>query len=248
MKSEISCVIITKNEAHNIRRCLESVKWMDEVIVVDSGSEDETVAICKSMGCKVIEIEWMGYGKTKGFAVKQAKHDWVFSIDADEEMTPELRQRVEKILSSTDAVQGYYVRERTFYLGRLIRFSGWGSEYHLRLFNRNYGNYNEKELHESIRLKGEKARIEEHLLHYSYPSIEVHLRKINLYTTLGAQQLKAKGRSSSILSALIRGKLRFIKTYFLYGGFLDGREGLCLALISAYGVSFKYLKLWKMTR
>lgn len=248
MKKKISCVIITKNEEANIGRCLESVKWMDEIVVVDSGSEDETVAICKKYGCRVIETSWMGFGGTKRFAVEQATYDWIFSIDADEEMTPQLRETIQTLLCQSDAAAGYYVKRRSFYLQRLIRFSGWNRDCPLRFFNRKFGNFNEKKVHESVRISAPKKYIENALLHYTYPTIESHLKKMDLYSSLGAQQLKEKGRRSSVLTAILRGKIRFLKMYILQGGFLDGTAGLILALNSAYGVYLKYLKLWKMSK
>ena len=249
MKNKISCVIITKNEEANIGRCLESVKWMDEIVVVDSGSTDRTVEICHSFGCKVIETEWRGFGKTKKFAVEQATNDWIFSIDADEEMTAQLRETIQGLLAETDLAAGYYVKRRSFYLDKLIRFSGWNRDYPLRFFNRRFGNFNEKAVHESVRISAAKKNyIESCLLHYTCPTIEFHLQKINLYSTLGAQHLFEKGRRSSMPAAIIRGKIKFLKMYILQGGFLDGVAGLILALNSAYGVYLKYLKLWKMTK
>ncbi|KAA3619698.1 MAG: glycosyltransferase family 2 protein [Calditrichaeota bacterium] len=248
MKNKISCVIVTKNEEHNIARCLESVKWMDEILVVDSESEDRTIEICQSFGCKISRQAWMGFGKTKAFAVTQAQHDWIFSIDADEEMTPELKDKLVRLLQENEPAAGYYIRRRSFYLGHLIRFSGWNRDYPLRFFNRKSGNFNEKEVHESVRINGPKSYIEECLLHYTYPTIESHLQKIDRYTTLGAQQLFENGKRASVISAIIRGKLKFLKMYILQAGILDGFAGLNLALISAFGVYLKYLKLWKLSR
>ncbi len=248
MKNKISCVIVTKNEQANICRCLQSVQWMDEILVLDSGSVDETVKICKEFGCKVVETEWMGFGKTKRFAVEQAKYDWIFSIDADEEMTTELRETLQQLLQTANPAAGYYIKRRSFYLGKRIRFSGWNRDYPLRFFNRKFGNFNEKEVHESVRIAAPKKNIEDCLLHYTYPTIESHIQKIDLYSTLGAQQLLAKGKQASVFTAVMRGKVKFLKIYILQAGFLDGLEGLVLALISAFGVYLKYLKLWELTR
>ncbi|MCA9733637.1 MAG: glycosyltransferase family 2 protein [Deferribacteres bacterium] len=247
MRHKISCVLITKNEAKNIARCLESVKWMDEIVVVDSESTDRTLEICKEFDCKIDRHEWMGFGKTKAYAVSLAENDWIFSIDGDEAMTPELRKTIENLLQSDERKAGYYIKRRTYYLDRLIRFSGWNRDYPLRFFNRTFGTFNEKEVHESVRINEQKEHIEEFLLHYSYPNISSHLQKIDRYSTLGAQQLYDKGKSVSFFSAILRGKMRFIKMYFLQCGILDGPEGFILALISAFGVTMKYLKLWKMT-
>ena len=248
MRQPISAVIISFNEEHTIARCLESVKWMDEVIVVDSGSTDGTVEICRQFGVNLLEAEWLGFGRTKQYAVEQARHDWIFSIDCDEEMTPVLRERIEEILAQPEQKNGYYVKRRSYYLTRLIKYSGWERDYPQRLFNRQHGTFNAKEVHESVRIPEPKGYIEEHLLHYSYPTIESHVAKINRYTSLGAEQLAEKGKSATPLSAFGRGLTKFFKMYLLQRGFLDGVEGFILAVISSFGVYLKYLKLWQITR
>ena len=247
MQTKISCVIIAKNEEHTIARCLESVKWMDEIIVVDTGSTDRTREICSQFDVQLFEIAWNGFGKAKQFAVEQATNDWVFSIDCDEEMTPELQKRIKDILSGPITVEGFTVKRRTFYLKRLIQHSGWNRDYPLRFFNKTCGTFNDNILHESVSLSGKKERIEEHLLHYSYPDIETHLEKMRPYTKMAAQQLADKGKKASLTSAFTHGFSKFIKMYFLQLGIFDGAEGLILAVISAFGVYLKYLRLWQLT-
>ena len=246
MKNRLSVTIITKNEEENIKRCLESVKWVDEIVVVDSGSSDKTVEICKDFGCKVIETDWKGFGKTKKFAVDSAKNDWIFSVDADEEVTYELKDRIKSILKSPK-YSGYRIKRSSFYLGRNIK-QCWNKDYPLRIFNRKYGNFNKKIAHESVELKGKIGTINERLLHYTYPNISSHIQKMDKYTELGAKQKSKEGKRITISGSIIRGGLKFIKMYFINRGFLDGKEGFILSLNSAFGVYLKYLKLWEIRK
>ncbi len=247
MANLFSVVIITKNEEHNIERCLKSVQWADEILVVDSGSIDQTVHICRKFNCRIIESEWLGYGRTKKLAVDSASHDWIFSIDADEEVTDELRAAIQKILEKPE-FHGFAVRRRSFYLGKMIRYCGWHRDYPLRLFNRQSGNFNEKAVHESVRVTGKVGRIEALLLHYTYPSIQSHIVKMNRYAELGARNLWEKGKSSTIASAILRSFAKFLKMYIVQMGFLDGKIGFLLSYHSAFGVYLKYVKLWEMRR
>ncbi len=246
--NKLSAVLIVKNEAHQIERCLSALQWVDELVVVDTGSDDDTVNVCKRYNCRLIETEWLGFGKTKKRAVGEASHDWILSLDADEVVTPALKDKIEEILASPEKEKGYRIRRQSFYLGKHIRFSGWNRDYPLRLFDRRSGNFNDKAVHESVHVEGKTGVIEEPLWHYPYPDLETHIRKINRYTTLGAQMLREKHKSVSVFSALVRAKLKFLKMYVLQAGFLDGKVGLILALNSAYSVYLKYLKLWQLNK
>src|SRR5690554_1020525 len=248
MPEKVSCVSIAKNEQNTISRCLDSVGWMDEIIVVDTGSTDHTVEICHQYGVKVFEIKWTGFGNAKRFAVEQASYDWIFSIDCDEVMTSDLQKKIRRILEQPELFEGYCIKRCTYYLGKQINWCGWNHDYPLRLFNRKYGTFNNAIVHESVCLCGRKGRIEEHLLHYSYPDIKTHISKINHYTELGAKRLLEKGKKSSPVAAYEHGLVKFIKMYFIQQGFLDGIEGLILAIVSAFGVHLKYLKLWQKKR
>lgn len=247
MNNKLSVTIITKNEEKNIQRCLNSVKWADEIVVVDSGSTDKTVSICENFGCKVIKTEWKGFGKTKKFAVDNASYNWIFSIDADEEVTKELKDHIQKILSYPKA-RCYKLKRRSYYLGKKIQYCGWNNDYPLRLFNRKYGNFNEKIVHESVQLTGRVDRIESELVHYTYPTLESHVNRMIKYAELSAKQKFKNGKSVTICGAIIRSLIKFIKMYFFQLGLLDGKHGLLLSLNSSYGVFLKYLKLWEMNR
>ncbi|MBD3226344.1 MAG: glycosyltransferase [Caldithrix sp.] len=241
----LSAVIITKNEEDNIERCLQSLDWVDEIVVVDSGSTDRTAEICRERGCRLIESAWLGFGKTKQLAVLQATHDWVLSIDADEQVTDALRDQIIKNLSESPSVTGYRIQRRSYYLGKLIRFSGWNKDYPLRLFNKQFGNFNDHQVHEYVDLQGNTSVIDSHLLHYPYKSIALHVQKLNRYAQLGAAEAYKKGQRSTPLHAILSAKFKFIKMYLLKAGILDGYAGLVLAVNSAYGVYLKYIQLWQ---
>lgn len=245
---KLSTVIITKNEEHNIRDCLESIQWSDEIIVVDSGSTDDTVNICREMGCKVIESKWLGFGPTKQLAVDSAENDWILSMDADERISEALAKTIKRILSDQIPACGYRINRDSYYLGKLIRFSGWQKDRPLRFFNKKYGRFNDKIVHESVKIEGEIGFIKETILHFPYPDVNTHIDKINRYSSLGAQKLYEKNSTVCLAGIIFRGLFKFIKMYFLRFGFLDGLHGLVLAIISSFGVSLKYLKLWQLNR
>jgi glycosyltransferase involved in cell wall biosynthesis len=244
---KISITIITYNEERNIDRCLNSIQWADEIIVVDSGSTDQTLAICRQYHCKVIQKPWSGFGSMKHFAVDAASHDWIFSIDADEKMTDGLKSTIQQILKEPQCA-GYRIKRISYYLDKKIYYSGWNHDYPLRLFNRKYGNFNDKPIHESVKLSGKSDRIEEALLHYPYPTIASHVQKMNQYAELTAGWLTQNRKSSSLAMAILSSMIKFLKMYFLQMGFLDGKIGFVLAYNSAFGVYLKYIKLWEIIK
>ena len=247
MKNKISTVIITKNEEANIVRCLKSISWVDEIVVVDSYSQDNTVEICRKYNCKVIQNKWMGFGKNKKLAVEQASNSWILSIDADEEVTEALKLMIEKILEDPK-FNGYNIKRTSFYLGKKIKYCGWNRDFPLRLFNKKFGNFNEKEVHESVKIIGEKRQIESPLFHYTYPTINSHIRKMNLYSELSAAELINKGKHYSILSSVIFGIAKFVNMYFIKLGILDGKVGFILCYNSAFGIYLKYVKTWRIKK
>ncbi|MCD6376533.1 MAG: glycosyltransferase family 2 protein [Caldisericaceae bacterium] len=239
---KVSAVIITLNEEQNIERCLRSLDWVDEIVVVDSGSQDKTIKICQRFGARVIETEWLGFGRTKYFAVEQASHDWIFSIDADEEVSSALKARLQKILQNPDPQMAYRIKRQAYYLEHAVRYSGWQKDYPLRLFNRRFGNFNLRSVHESVDFKGKVQRIEEPIHHYTYPTISSHIQKMDRYTNLSAAEAD---KSVTIAGSLLRAIFRFFKMYFLKGGILDGKIGFVLCFNSAFGIYLKYIKLWE---
>ncbi len=245
MNNKLSVTIITKNEEKNIGRCLASVQWADEIIVVDSGSKDLTLKVCELYKCKVVQTKWQGFGKTKQFAVDLASNDWILSLDADEEVSESLKDKIINILKNPDK-KAYKIKRTSFYLGKEVKHCGWDKDFPLRLFNKKFARFNDKSVHESVQTKEKKGIIFEVIYHYSFPSLKIHLNKMIKYSELGAERLYKNGKKSSIGNAVFRGIFKFIKMYFLQSGYLDGKIGLLISFISGFGVSYKYFRLWEL--
>jgi glycosyltransferase involved in cell wall biosynthesis len=239
---KISVIIITKDEADNIRACLESVTWADEIIVVDSGSNDATVEICRELGVQVHEHDWPGFGLQKNRALSYATHEWVFSIDADERVTPELRSQLTKAIKE-DSEDGFYVPRLSQFCGRFIRHSGWYPDYVLRLFRRTKARFSDDMVHERVILEGHAGRLTSPLLHYSYLNLADVQRKTEQYAKAGAIQMFKSGRSASFADAPLRAGWAFVRTYLLRLGFLDGNAGFNIALMNARTTYLKYIQL-----
>ncbi len=242
--AKLSVILITKNEAANIRDCLESVSWADEIIVVDSGSSDDTVSLAREMGAKVYEhADWPGFGPQKNRALSYATHDWVLSIDADERATPELRDEIARVLESPQA-DGYEISRLSNFCGRFMLHSGWHPDYVLRLFRRDQGRFSDALVHESVQMSGKKGRLQYSLLHFSYADFEDVIGKLNNYSSAAATMLQQRGKKGGLGTALLHGFWAFFRTYFLRAGFLDGREGVMLAIMNAENSYYRYIKLW----
>ena len=239
----LSVIIITKNEAANIRACLESVAWADEIIAVDSGSTDDTVSICKAMGARVyVHADWQGFGQQKNRALNYATKDWVLSIDADERVTPELREELIQAMNEGCA-SGYYLPRLSQFCGALIHHSGWYPDYVLRLFKRDAGRFSDNLVHESVLLTGRTAKLKSPLSHYSYLTIDDVERKVEHYSTAAAQQMFQSGKQSNWLDAALRAGWAFVRTYVLRLGVLDGSAGWNIARMNARTTYLKYRKL-----
>ena len=240
--AKISVIIITKNESMNIRACLESVAWADEVIVVDSGSTDDTVAICKELGAQVYVHDWPGFGPQKNRALSYAKNEWVFSIDADERVTPELKTQLIKAMQ-TKNIDGFYVPRLSQFCGTFIRHSGWYPDYILRLFKKSQGRFSDDMVHERVIIKGAAKQLTSPLLHYTYLTKADVQRKTEQYAQAGALKMLGAGKKANILDAPIRAGWAFIRTYCLRLGFLDGIAGWGIALMNAKTTYLKYCQL-----
>ena len=243
----ISVSIITKNEERNIERCLKSVGWADEIIIVDSGSSDQTLDICKKYQCKIIHTEWLGFGLTKKIGVLHSRNDWILSIDADEVVSIELANKIQDIILSPSN-QCFKIKRNSFYLGKEIKYSGWQNDYPVRLFNKNFANFNEKKVHEKVVCSKSAAKVKLPIFHYTHTSIEQHLKKIDLYTSLGAQELLLDGKKVSFVYPFFSCAIKFIKVYIIRLGFMDGKEGLILSIFSSFYSFLKYIKLWALIR
>lgn len=244
----LSVIIITKNESQHIRRCLKSVSWADEIIVYDSGSEDETVNICKEFTTNVFISDWPGFGLQKQRALDKASYEWVLSIDADEEITEGLKTEILDAIKTT-AYQAFNIPFSSYYCGKLIKHGGWKSEYHTRLFRKSFCHFTPDVVHENIIINGKTGTLKNPISHNSYINQEEVLSKTNLYSTLGAEKLYKNGYKKSSLSiALLKGFWIFFRNYFIRAGFLDGAEGLMLAISIAEVTFYKYIKLRELSR
>jgi glycosyltransferase involved in cell wall biosynthesis len=245
----LSVVIITLNEEANLPRTLESVKWADEIVVLDAGSTDRTREIAESFHARFFVEPWKGFAAQKNSALQKATGDWVLSLDADEEVEPALGQEIRETLSKNPAESGFWIPRKNFFLGRWIRHGGFYPDPKLRLVRRGQGAFEERLVHEDLRIQGVTAKIQNHLLHHAYPTLDSYLEHMNRYSSLGAEMAVVKRQVGfSFLDIVIRPRLTFLYNYFLRGGFLDGREGLLLHLYHADYVSWKYAKAWERGR
>ncbi|MEQ1636858.1 MAG: glycosyltransferase family 2 protein [Methylococcales bacterium] len=241
----ISAIIITKNEEQHIARCLDSVAWVDEIVVLDSGSSDATVAICQQYTDKVYSTDWPGFGLQKQRALDKATGDWILSLDADEVVTPELRAEIELAVQS-EQVNGFEIPRLSSYCGRSMRHGGWWPDYVLRLFRHSKGQFTEHAVHERVVVQGKIDRLNSPFLHEAFINLDEVLVKVNHYSSLGAEQLYQRGVRSSLSMAIAKGVWMFIRTYLIKAACLDGRQGLMLAISNAEGTYYKYVKLLEL--
>lgn len=242
-KPQLSVIIITLNEADTIQDCLMSASWADEIIVVDAGSEDDTVSICKQFTDKVyINNEWQGFGPQKNLALGYATGKWILSIDADERITKALQAEITNELSLASA-NAYSIPRQSYYLGKRMRHGGWWPDYVVRLFRRSHGRFSNDIIHERVLFDGEAKRLRNPLEHNSFRSLDQVLEKVNRYSTEGARQAREKGRHGGLAKALLKGIWTFFRCYILRAGFLDGQEGFMAAVSNAEGTYYRYLKL-----
>ena len=254
----LSVAIITCNEEANLGRTLASVRWADEIVVVDSGSKDRTVAIAHSFGATVIEREWPGFAAQKNFALGVCTGTWILSLDADEELSPELQRQIRTLLATNPPVDAFRLKRRNLFLGRWMKHGGFYPDTKLRLFRRTAASFElppqfeERPVHETIAFDGAEATLDYDLIHHAYPTLETYLEHMNRYSTLGAELLVAKGRGSQswvafCLRVFYVPQLTFFWNYVVRLGFLDGREGLLLHLYQAVYTSWKYAKAWELS-
>jgi len=248
MTASLSVAIITRNDEANIRRTLESVRWADEIVVLDSGSTDRTVAICREYTDKVVPQEWLGYAGQKNAAIDRTHGSWVLSLDADEPVEPELAAEIRAIIASSEACDGYRIPRKTFFLGKWIRHGGWYPDYNLRLFRKGKGRFEDRVVHEAIRVAGSVGHTRHAILHYAYPDLESYLSTINRYSSLAVDVMAEKGipaAGTSSLNIVFRPVLTFLLKYVFRLGFLDGKHGLVLNMFHSYYVFAKYAKAWE---
>jgi glycosyltransferase involved in cell wall biosynthesis len=245
----ISVCIITFNEEENIRDCLESVKWVEEIIVVDSLSKDRTVEVCREYTDKVFQREWQGHVKQKNSALTYATKEWVLCLDADERVSPELKEEIERQLTrDAGSFDGYSFPRRSYYLGRWITHGGWYPDYKLRLFKKSQGRWGGQDPHDKVILKGTSTRLKGEILHLVYKSLSHQLKTVDNFSAITAKVLEQEGERFSLLKLLFRSPFRFIEMYFIKQGFRDGFPGFIIAVTSSFYVFLKYAKLWELQR
>jgi glycosyltransferase involved in cell wall biosynthesis len=241
--ARLSVAVVALNEEERLRACLESVVWADELVVVDAGSSDKTVAIAREFTDRVLFRAWDGYGTQKNFALGQCHGDWLLSLDADERVSDPLRDEIQAILRNGGREVGYYVPRRNLFQGRWLRNGGLYPDWQLRLFRRGRGAFLERAVHESVRVDGPTARLRAPLVHESYRSIGDAVARLNRYSDLAASELALSGRGGSLLDLLGRPAWRFLSMYLGRAGFLDGWRGLILAGLHAHYVFLRAAKV-----
>ncbi|MCL2144429.1 MAG: glycosyltransferase family 2 protein [Endomicrobia bacterium] len=248
---KVSAYIITKNVEKHIKACVESVKWADEIIVVDSFSADATVDIAKEMGCKVILNKFEGFGAQRNFALEQCSYEWVICLDSDERISPELKEEIVLQLKNSPDGDIFLAPRRSRFINKWILHSGWYPDYrHPVLFNKTKAKYKNQLVHEDIEYKGNnKKYFKGDILHYPYDSIKHFVEKSDYYTDLRAKEMFEKGKKFRFINLVFNPCAMFLKMYIFKRGFLDGLTGFILALLySCFYTLMKYIKLWELCK
>jgi glycosyltransferase involved in cell wall biosynthesis len=255
----LSVAIITKNEEANLVRTLASVQFADEIVVLDSASTDRTQEIARDFHAIVYDETWKGFAGSKNSAIAKCTGDWILSLDADEELSPELQHEIAALLPTNPLVDAYYIRRRNLFLGRWIKHGGFYPDPKLRLFRRAAANFTstpkfqDRPVHETIAFDGASGTLDHDLIHHAYPTLETYIEHMDRYSSLGCELLVAAGkvsrsRTAFVCNILLVPQLGFLWNYVFRLGFIDGREGLLLHLYHATYTSWKYAKAWQTAR
>jgi len=248
-KKSLSVAIITKNEEINLRSCLQSIHFAAQVVIIDSGSTDKTLDIAKEHGCEIYREAWQGFGAQKQIAIDKCSQPWILVLDADERVPPETAAVIKKIVSSEEtSAAGFSFPRKNIFQGRWIKHAGWWPDRVLRLFKKGAGEMTKAAVHEAVEVQGAIGKLNVPLEHYTESDLGRILQKIDKYSTLGAREAFAAGKRSSPQGAYFRAVFTFMQDYFLRGGFLDGQQGLTLAVTDSINKYFKYVKLSEMAR
>ena len=244
---KISATIITYNEERNLPRALESLRCADEIVVIDSGSTDRTVEIAQKLGARVVESAWPGYAKQKNFAAEQAAHDWILSLDADESLSEALEAEIWRVKKQGPQYDAYTMPRQARYLGRWIRHSGWYPDRKVRLYHRQKAQWVGDYVHESVKVEGNVGHLDSNLLHFTCDSLSEHLKSMDRYTTLAAEELVSRKEKIHLRNMILDPAWTFTRTYFFQRGFEDGLEGLTIAYMAALYTFLKYAKARNMS-
>jgi len=242
----LTAVVITYNEESNIEDCLQSLTVADEIIIVDSNSSDKTVELAKKYTEKIFVVDWKGYAAAKNYGIDRSSNDWILSIDADERLSDELVNSIQKLKSQKPSAAGFTIPRRTWYLKRWIKAGGWYPDRNIRLFNRQSGRFKQVPVHEAVNLSGNVIDLDGDILHFSYNNISDHIIRIDKYSSLAALNWYKNGRKPNFLIMLVRPIWEFLRKFVLLRGYKDGKEGLILAGMHAFYVFSKYVKLYEL--
>ncbi len=244
----LSVILITRNEEANLADCLASLEGIaEQIVVVDTNSSDRTLEIAQNHGAVIAQpADWPGFGPQKNRALDLATGDWVLSLDADERLTPTLRNEILTAIHHSAHVDCFAIPRLSWYCGRFIRHSGWSPDYVDRLFKRGTARFSNDLVHERLIPDGRVAKLENPMLHFSFMNYSQVLQKLDRYSTASAEQAFAKGKTSTPLKAVLHGVWAFIRTYFIRAGFLDGAQGFALAISNGQGTYYRYMKLWQL--
>ncbi len=244
----ISATLITYNEERNIAGALESLSWVDEIVVVDSGSCDRTLEICRRFTDRIFHRDWTGYVDQKNFAVDKALHDWIFSLDADERVSPELRAEIQALEPAESRCSGYRIPRVAFFMGRWIKHGIWYPDRQLRLFDRRLAKWEGGRVHESVKIPGKLELLTGEIHHFVYRNFTEYLKRLEVYSNLAALDYRDRLKPATPIHMLAKPLGAFVTSYLLKLGFLDGTAGLAVAVMSSVSAFFKYAKLYELKR
>lgn len=247
-KTKITAIIPTLNEEIHIVDAIKSVDFADEIIVIDSYSKDKTVQLAKAANVRLIQHRFIDFSSQKNYAIDQATHNWIYVLDADERVTPQLREEILEQIETAHEFAGFYVYRTFYFAGRKLNYSGWQRDKVIRLFRKDKCRYNGKLVHESINAQGEIGFFKNKLEHYSYRSYDHYINKLNHYSALKAKSLYHKKKKVTLYHIVVKPPVRFIIHYFIRLGFLDGFPGFIISVVQSYGVLTRYIKLWLIKR
>ena len=245
--TKLSVVIVAKNESANIYDCVKSAAFADEILVVDSGSTDQTINLAKSAGARILKKKWMGYGPQQNIGINASKGDWIFSLDADERISAKLANDIIQAIKE-DIFYVYKVPRKSLFVSKFMDYSGWQPDYTKRLFKKGFAKFTEHEVHAHLSTKYKIGKLENPIIHFSYRDLESVINKMNLYSTGGARDNLKSGKKGSLRKAILHGLWAFFRTYFIRAGFLDGKEGVMLAIANAEVTYYRYLKLYYISQ
>lgn len=244
-KLPLALVVVTKNEENHIERCLRSVPFASDVVVLDSGSDDRTLVLARECGARVFVEEWRGFGPQKKRGAELAEQDWILSLDADEALSPELAEEISRVFETLDPHAGYLLPRRSFHLGRWIDHGGWRPDRQLRLFNRRHSQWNEARVHEKVVVE-KTGRLNEPILHWVFDDLSDQVITNDKYSSLQARALFDRGVRFSLLKLIFKPWGKFVETYFFKRGFMDGLPGFIISVGAAYSLFLRFAKLWEL--